>query len=144
MSVDKLCLAEELSSPVASVERQHQSLVDFINLMMQRAENGRIEKFENPLGSFVEKLTEHFRDEEAIMEKAGYPGLEWHCAHHRQSLSRIEDTLARCRKRGYADEMDFRRLHDGVTLDIAQADIKFYEYLRDTGQVDRFNAADGT
>lgn len=142
MTADKVFLSEELSSPIASIEHQHQALVEHINLILRRADRGPVENYAEEIGAFIDKLTQHFRDEEEIMERAGYPGLEWHAGHHAQSLSRIEDTLERCRKRGYADKMDFLRLHDSVTLDIARADVKFYEYLLDTKQVDRFNSAE--
>jgi len=140
MTADKVFLSEELSSPVSSIERQHQELVAHINDILRRADRGPIENYAEEIGAFIDKLTEHFHDEEKIMEKAGYPGFEWHCHHHAQSLSRIEDTLKRCRRRGNADKMDFMRLHDTVTLDVARADVKFYEYLVGTNQIGLFTA----
>jgi hemerythrin len=70
------------------LDAQHRGLIELINMLDEQSRMGEVlEKLE----IYVD---EHFRDEEAMLEKAGYPDL----AAHKQQHKAFEEWLAVSRR----------------------------------------------
>lgn len=79
---------DELELGVHKMDDQHKVLIDKINILIARLDEGGappIQEFKD-LAKYV---ILHFDDEEKYMEKIEYPGLEVHKTIHKQLLSKV-------------------------------------------------------
>ena len=73
-----------------TIDQQHQQLLDQLGrLMMALAEGGELPETERALMLLAHYIDTHFRDEEALMERHGYPGLEQHRVIHEDLRRRV-------------------------------------------------------
>lgn len=79
--------SDELVIDVQEMDKQHETLVKKINVLVDalEADNFDVKLFDE-LAGFVVK---HFEDEEAYMEKVGFPGLAGHKLIHKKLLSDV-------------------------------------------------------
>ena len=126
---------------VGWIDHEHEELVATLNNWLAEYDGHALPDYESRFRSFITQMKRHFVHEEALMRKTGYPGSDWHSKHHDQAVLRTEDLLARCKARGYADEMDIGRCFEGVILDVARADMKFFAFLEGCGKLDELRVA---
>lgn len=72
---------EEMSVGVPALDEQHRNLIRLINVLDEKEQTG--ETITYVFAELDRYVREHFRDEEAMLEKAGYAKLEPHKAEHR-------------------------------------------------------------
>lgn len=137
MTDKRFVLPESCIGPVDWINEEHQALLDSLKRAAEAAAGGRVADVDSIFQDMMEGMQDHFRHEEKLMAETRFPGLEWHKAHHAQTLTRAHQTIERCRARGYADGFDVDRMFDQFVLDMSRADGKFYEYLISTGQADK-------
>ena len=96
---------------IEKIDHQHQELLDRINRMSDALIHGgleaEIERTLLQLGDYVET---HFRDEEALMEATGYPGLPQHRTIHndlRATVTGLTESYFRNRQSLPTDLMGF-------------------------------------
>lgn len=84
------------------IDNDHKKIVDCINVLDEAKKLGRQEE---ALAQIVHELIEytrtHLEHEEALMQKAGYPGYDDHLGIHfffRQSIARFEEALKQEKK----------------------------------------------
>lgn len=89
---------ESLSVRREDLDRQHRRFIDMSNDLhdaLMASEPGRIEGARDAtLGNLKAYLQEHFEDEEAYMEKIGYPDIETHKKEHADFEAKIEGYVA--------------------------------------------------
>jgi hemerythrin len=88
MNHPKFEWSDELSVGVDMMDKQHQNLIDKINILIEDINNDSpdILKDFSALGGFV---VEHFNDEEKYMESIEFPNLEIHKNIHKQLLEKV-------------------------------------------------------
>jgi len=131
-----LSWGEKYRVGVDCIDQEHQYLFDLINefhdLHLHRAQRHALARVLNRLVQYAE---EHFRHEEAIMEKAGYPAYTAHCGLHEQlylTIYRLSDELAAGSLRADMDTVRFIR--SWLVNHIAQHDLQFAGYLAGRAQ----------
>lgn len=78
---------------IASIDQQHRSLMDLINLLGKALSNGyRHEDALELMDRIIRFVAEHFSHEEELMKQHGFPGSEQHTAEH-EKLLRAAATL---------------------------------------------------
>lgn len=118
---------ERLDINLPQIDTQHRKLIELANGLLQAMINGM---GQDVLADLADELTEytdyHFRDEEAFMEKIGYPALEEHKEAHRK----LTDDVMNFRARILLEEevspnvaLDF--LNGWIVTHIQEADTKF-------------------
>lgn len=79
------------------IDGQHREFFDVINAMAAALDHERArEAVTGHYRAFVSHLVQHFRDEEVLMERIGYPDLDNHNAEHDAllaSVAAIEDLV---------------------------------------------------
>lgn len=123
---------QRLETGNAMVDEQHQRLFELAGVL-QSAVDG-FDCGDDPLGDAVYELTEyclqHFADEEALMEGAGYPELGAHRELHRVLTARTTRMSAR-----YFNGEDLKPdelapfVVDWLTSHILAADQRFVDWL---------------
>lgn len=88
MNHPKFEWSQELCIGVDMMDKQHQNLVDKINVLIEDINNDspNILKDFQDLGGFV---VEHFEDEEKYMASIEFPNLEIHKNIHKQLLEKV-------------------------------------------------------
>jgi diguanylate cyclase (GGDEF)-like protein/hemerythrin-like metal-binding protein len=114
-----------------AIDDQHQALFGHTNLLLATILSG------HPTGEVVALIDTliravelHFRDEEAIIAEAGFPGAMEHAAIHRELLDRATNMAARYQSAstGLGELFQFLA-HDLVARHILGTDRKFFAYL---------------
>lgn len=79
--------SDELVLKVHEMDSQHETLVNKINVLVEalEADNFDVRLFDDLAGYVVK----HFDEEEAYMEKVGFPGLAGHKLIHKKLLSDV-------------------------------------------------------
>jgi len=120
---------------VRAMDDQHGILMDAINevrLALLRG-SGR-ENISEQLDQLIEFMRMHFRCEEQLMEKAGFPGLEDHRAEHHKMLAEILQAAHRLQ---YGEALHLRpllcRLHDGFLEHIENLDQQYGPLMNQHG-----------
>lgn len=76
----------------AMLDSDHRILINLLNQLQDATETGQSRAVVGTVVNVLVEYTEHhFRREEAVMEAAGYPGLEAHRAAHRALEERARD-----------------------------------------------------
>lgn len=91
----------DLDVGVASMNAEHQKLIQLMNRFAEVAESGGPKaRAEQALGALAAYTVQHFQDEEAEMAKMGYPGLAQHQVVHKSLLQQLEGNAAAYKKSG--------------------------------------------
>jgi len=82
----------------AHLDRQHGAMVAGINRMAMALEEGRPQpEIRRTLSLLLIYVETHFRDEEAVMARIGFPDFEGHRHQHTDCTRQVERLLKRCR-----------------------------------------------
>jgi hemerythrin-like metal-binding protein len=82
---------DEFKTGIESVDNQHRKLVEIVNKFDEASKKGKGSRIMNEiLNDLIGYTTEHFVDEEKLMEDAGYDKLNQHKSQHRQLLQKVE------------------------------------------------------
>ena len=85
---------DEYNIGVATVDKQHQSLVELINELHDSLERGDDrEEIGSVFRALVDYTIYHFAEEEKLMTNGNMPNLDDHRARHRQFTDRLSDLL---------------------------------------------------
>ena len=84
--------SEDLSVGVPSIDKQHKALIEATNNLYDACKQGKgREKVLEMLDFLANYTVTHFRDEEGLQSKSGYPGYE---AHKKLHAAFVKDFLA--------------------------------------------------
>ena len=81
----------DLETGVDLMDEQHRRMVEIYNELAAARMTGKGHKtMSRTLGALIEYTELHFRDEEGLMEEAGYPDLAQHRNEHRQLIAKVQ------------------------------------------------------
>lgn len=116
----------------AALDDQHRMLVRQVNGLLAATLPGRpTDDIVMLINELMRNLVQHFEDEEALIEAAGYPGATKHAASHRELMNQAV-YLVGC---FHGKELELGELlrflaQDLVALHIGEADRGFFRYLK--------------
>jgi len=113
-----------------SIDEEHHEIVACVNTLLDISENGSSDVFEDAFDHLIKMMEEHFRHEEKLMADVGYDGLKWHTAHHAENLVSLRELYETCLKKGKVETADIYFCFDHLIKDVAQADLRFSEFLQ--------------
>lgn len=113
------------------IDLQHKRLISYINQLhdAMRQAKGK-EVLQKTLNDLIFYTKEHFRSEEGLMEKAGYPQLEQHKIEHKKLTDQVielQKKYASGKTNLSIDVMIF--LKNWLTLHILETDQKYIPFL---------------
>lgn len=83
--------SDSYSVKVLGLDNEHKQLFSIINQLHESMKAGRgKDVMQDVLDQLLRYTEQHFTDEEALMQRAGYPWLFAHIALHRQFVNKIE------------------------------------------------------
>ena len=124
---DALILGDE------KVDRQHRQMFEMLGELVGACNDGNeLEKLEEILDFLVDYTIQHFRDEEALQQRCGYPGYEKHKQLHDQFTVKVGSLVQRFKTNGSTAEL-FKDLNKTVATwfveHILTEDKKIREYI---------------
>ncbi|MEW5772444.1 MAG: bacteriohemerythrin [Thermodesulfobacteriota bacterium] len=124
---------DEYALGVADIDREHRRLFDAAGkvheLLLRSAGRAAVEE---GVDGLIQVAANHFRTEEALLERAGYPGLDRHRSLHRELLREIQDKKERIRDNNLNMSIEFLAFAKAWILDhILTADREFAPFLLD-------------
>ncbi|MDP2877135.1 MAG: bacteriohemerythrin [Holophaga sp.] len=81
----------EYSVENALIDKQHKALFDLVNEVAEKVKSGNLPEVKSVINRLATYTVEHFKDEEAIMIKAGYANLEDHEMIHAELLEKVQE-----------------------------------------------------
>lgn len=121
---------------IAKIDEQHQALFKAVNDLHDAFKGGAAKA---QIGKSIEFLVgytvDHFRDEEAIMDRHGFPGLSNHRAEHHLLLEQVKEFREKFQKApDSVRPMEVARfLGEWLTHHIHQMDMQYAGYLKEKG-----------
>ena len=86
---------DEYSVENALIDKQHQVLFDLVNEVADKIKAGSSPELKAVIDRLANYTVGHFKDEEALMKRAGYPGLEDHQMIHSELIDKVQDLQLR-------------------------------------------------
>ena len=120
---------------VQAIDDEHLHLVDMANRISGDLDEGSYALCVSLFDEFLEAAEAHFRNEEGLLERLGYPGLAQHAAYHRELIARVENLKAL----GYANASKsailehYEKMAAFVMDDIIRGDMELLPYLGVSG-----------
>lgn len=129
MNHPKFEWSNELSVGVDSMDHQHKTIVDKINLLIDDINNDspNILKDFGDLGAFV---VEHFQDEEVFMESINFPSLSIHKNIHKQLLDKVGEFAGKIEDGSYDKGQLINFLKMWLKSHIMGIDMKYGEHAK--------------
>ena len=75
---------------INAIDTQHRRIVDGLNLAIGACNDRRIEDCVSAIRGVLKTTRRHFRQEEALLRRDGFLGIEDHAAYHARLLSEVE------------------------------------------------------
>lgn len=126
---------DSLSVGVKSIDDQHTVLFNAINDLHAAMMKGQGRtKVGELLCTLLVYTRSHFSEEEAIMEKFGYPGLATHCIEHRKLTKQVEEYIDRYQQGDLTLSLDLAGfLSDWLKNHIQSTDKSYRPWLNEHG-----------
>lgn len=88
--MSELVWKDEYSIGHFQTDHEHKELISLANKVIAFSDNGeRIDKIQSAIKALSDYCKIHFRNEEAYMERIGYPQLEEHKERHKELIDRM-------------------------------------------------------
>ena len=120
---------------VEELDQQHQAIMKRLDELHEEMTNGKVNDAVAPLiGNLVSLAAEHFATEEKLMESIQFPGLQDHCAKHRELSQKVGEFITRHEtgdRAAYAQFMYFVR--GWMTTHMQKEDRQYARWLADQG-----------
>lgn len=132
MAVDHIDFDDTLQTGIDDVDRQHGSLIEIYNELVDSVEESRANRVMNEiLARLFQYAKVHFETEEALLEECGYGQLEEHREQHRRLLKSVRRYIFRHTRGGErvsSEVVEF--LRDWITTHIREEDMAYVACLR--------------
>ncbi|BCO08407.1 hemerythrin [Desulfolithobacter dissulfuricans] len=121
---------DSYSVGVEQFDRQHVKLVELINeIFMMVLHKKSVASLHDSIETLIEYTQVHFADEEAAMEKAGYPLLGAHKQEHAQLEQEVLMFYDRVKNGEEVVTEFYQFLREWLLNHIVESDMKYAEYL---------------
>lgn len=116
------------------IDRQHQALFALVNEVADKVKAGNMPEIRGVIDRLAAYTVEHFRDEEAILRKAGYAALEDHEMIHAELLEKVQDLRTKLEKHQAVSMVGIIRfLSDWLKDHILQDDMAYKSSIKGIG-----------
>ncbi len=121
---------DSYSVGVEQFDRQHVKLVELINeIFMVVLHKKSVAPLHDSIETLIEYTQFHFADEEAAMEKAGYPLLDAHKQEHAQLEQEVLMFYDQVKNGEEVVTEFYQFLREWLLNHIVESDMKYAEYL---------------
>ena len=125
--------SEDLSVLVPEMDAEHHKLIGIINDLYDSMKSGKSkEALGNIFSDLLDYTKTHFKDEENLMMKVGYPGLQDQMAQHKVLIDGVKEKLDKFNAGTLFISVELMGfLKDWLTNHIQNSDKKYGIFIRD-------------
>lgn len=121
----------EYSVENALIDKQHQALFDLVNEVADKVKTGNMPAIKDVVDRLAAYTVEHFKDEENILKKAGYPSLEDHKMVHTELIRQVQEIQEKLEKKQPVSMMVIIRfLSDWLKTHILKDDMAYKSSIK--------------
>ncbi len=126
---------DSFSVSVADIDKQHHKLVDMLNELHDAMQQGKgADALEQILNNMAEYTVVHFKDEEALMKKYGYPRYEEHKALHDAFVEKVAGFQEQLKQKKILLSLSVSSfLRDWLQEHILKVDMDYSQFFQDKG-----------
>lgn len=115
----------------AEIDTQHRKLFELVNHFDEVIKMGMTEELSRILDDILTYTLGHFRFEEELMAKVGFPQLSSHQKVHIELIRQAQDMQAKMKRGGHVSARAVARfLSDWLTNHIIREDMEYRPYLK--------------
>lgn len=130
-------LFSSLETGHKAIDDDHRKIIAHVNQVTRVLRHGEVELGRELLDTLIEKFREHFRYEEEMLEKSGFPRIQQHKAFHQQLLERARSFRETCQSGDNVVSADcFDELAALLIDDMVQGDSDFVSFLEEKASRD--------
>ena len=119
----------KLALNVPDMDREHQVLISYMNeLHVLNEQKASTQAISRAFDNLVDYTVRHFADEEAYMERIGFPGLRVHKGVHKQLLDKMFGFQRTVRATGKLPDDLFVFFKMWLSAHICGIDVKYANY----------------
>jgi len=116
-----------------TVDQEHQHLLELANEVLSiEAPRENLKQLKEAINKLFRYTEYHFANEETVMEKVEYPGLEDHKALHKEILIKMSHMIKSCNDLDEYSSMLKQFMSDWVITHIMQEDKDIGKYISQT------------
>lgn len=113
-----------------AIDTEHHEIVEALRAYLKDIDAKSPSDFVSFLEDIGGRIVTHFRNEEQVMEAAGYPQLRSHQVQHRQCLERLREVIVESRSHHATHPAkSLTELFKILVADVVEADQGFARYL---------------
>ncbi len=133
--ISKIEWDDSYSVGVLALDEQHKTIIRQINLLLANSQaDVRSKVISDTLNALTRYSSEHFREEERLLEKHGYPDLEEQKKDHQQYRLRVMELCFQATDRhSFVPGALLRFLTQWWTLHILESDMEYRPFLEQRG-----------
>lgn len=122
---------DKLSVGNAQIDSEHKKLVDLVNRLHDAMKAGKAkEEIGGVLSELVNYTMVHFKNEEALMAKGGYPNLAAHQKEHQDLKLKVQDLLKKYNAGSVTLGIETANfLRDWLQKHILETDKQYMDYV---------------
>jgi len=127
---------EDMSVGINVLDLDHRQIISIINLLNDSVAEGDGKMCAMLMNSLVQEASAHFRREEVILRRYGFPGLDAHVADHAEMVEILEE-FSRILGAGRYDEARhiIDQVQDLFANRLLPEDMRYRAFLEDQGVV---------
>ncbi len=129
----KISWHKNLNLDVSRIDNMHRHMVDLVNELLAKIDQGEGEETVRPLLTKLREYTVyHFHDEEAFMQEIRYPGLAKHQQDHKELVDKVKKFQRDIYKhRTVTPQMLLEFLREWLLNHILRVDMDIRDFIRE-------------
>jgi len=135
----KIELLETLHTGHPKIDAEHLKIVNAINNVSKAILAGEYDRCPELLDIFMQTCISHFKSEEQLLARLGYPGLADHSVFHNELVLKAKSVRVLCMDRDRDDSI--RRCFDEMATllieDVVRGDLQFVSFLIEKGEINQ-------
>ncbi|OEJ69191.1 hypothetical protein BEN30_03605 [Magnetovibrio blakemorei] len=119
------------------IDGEHKKIVNAINSVADAVAAGEYDRCATLLDDFLKICIDHFKSEEDLLGKLGYPRLKDHALFHGELVLKAKAVKVLCMDQRNPDRIDrcFQEMATLLIEDVVKGDLQFVSFLKDKGVV---------
>ena len=125
----------EYSVGIAEMDTEHRKLIDIFNELYDAMKQGKSkEVLDSVFSDLIQYTTTHFSDEEALLARHGYPGLNIQKEQHQLLVQSVKDKYEKFKSGAFMISIELINfLRDWLTNHIMKSDRLYGQFLNEKG-----------
>jgi len=132
-----ITITKAMETGVPKIDMQHKELISRLNTVVSMGVSSvSKEETERTLDLLEDYVIQHFKDEEELQKKSGYPKYEWHKEQHRQFVKELDKLKEEFEANGHSARFTLslnKSIIQWIVKHIMSVDVEFGKHYQAHG-----------